>query len=451
MIDIGDSAVRERVVPNGLTGLTVRGFKSLRDECHIEIRPLTILAGANSSGKSSIMQPLLLMKQTLEASYDPGPLLLNGPNAQFTSVSQFLTKTSGRGKVDSFVVKIDIGSDGTLSETFAMASTSTLAIEEMKISLEPNGKPVTLRPGMEAAAVTEVFQLMYKTVGSIPSSAIPRFVVRRIRCFLGFQQQFDLRPDLPPASLPSAFLPPVARCEEILRRSIHVPGVRHAPQRRYASASPSDGFLGIFDNYTASTIEKWQETRSEQAQNLASALGKLGLTWAVDARRISDGEVELHVGRLPKKGRGGKSDMVNIADVGFGVSQVLPVVVALLVAEPGQLVYLEQPELHLHPRAQVALAQVLADAAKRGVRVVAETHSSLLLLAIQTLVAEGRLPSDLVGLHWFERKGDGATKITYKELDSGGRFGDWPVDFGDVSFDLQSRYLDAAGKQRRAG
>ena len=60
--------------------------------------------------------------------------------------------------------------------------------------------------------------------------------------------------------------------------------------------------------------------------------------------------------------------MVNITDVGFGVSQVLPVLVALIVdAKPGsQLVYLEQPELHLHPRAQVALAQVLADAAKRG-------------------------------------------------------------------------------------
>ena len=81
--------------------------------------------------------------------------------------------------------------------------------------------------------------------------------------------------------------------------------------------------------------------------------------------------------------------MVSIADVGFGVSQVLPVLVALIVAEPGRLVYLEQPELHLHPRAQVALAQVLAAAAKRGVRVVAETHSSLLLLAVQTLVAEG--------------------------------------------------------------
>ena len=74
--------------PKGITGITVSGFKSLRDESHIEVRPLTILAGANSSGKSSIMQPLLLMKQTLEAQYDPGPLLLNGPNVKFTAAEQ---------------------------------------------------------------------------------------------------------------------------------------------------------------------------------------------------------------------------------------------------------------------------------------------------------------------------------------------------------------------------
>ena len=70
----------------GITAISVQDFKSLAEESRIEIRPLTILAGANSSGKSSMMQPLLLMKQTLEASYDPGPLLLDGPNARSDAV-----------------------------------------------------------------------------------------------------------------------------------------------------------------------------------------------------------------------------------------------------------------------------------------------------------------------------------------------------------------------------
>src|SRR5437764_14409677 len=74
----------------GITRITVSGFKSINQEQVIEVRPLTLLAGANSSGKSSMMQPLLLLKQTLEASYDPGPLLLDGPNLRFRSAVEFL-------------------------------------------------------------------------------------------------------------------------------------------------------------------------------------------------------------------------------------------------------------------------------------------------------------------------------------------------------------------------
>lgn len=163
----------------------------------------------------------------------------------------------------------------------------------------------------------------------------------------------------------------------------------------------------------------------------------------VKAQPIDAVEIELQVGRLPGKGHRRKDDLVNIADVGFGVSQVLPVLVALLVAKPGQLVYIEQPELHLHPRAQQALAPILAEAADRGARVVVETHSSILLLAIQTLVAEGKLSPDKVKLHWFQRDSRGATKVTSGELDPLGAYGDWPEDFGEVMAGAEDRYLSA--------
>ena len=78
---------------DGITRIAVEGFKSIAERQEIEIRPLTILAGANSSGKSSIMQPLLMLKQTLEATYDPGPLKIDGPNVTFTSTEQFLSRT----------------------------------------------------------------------------------------------------------------------------------------------------------------------------------------------------------------------------------------------------------------------------------------------------------------------------------------------------------------------
>ena len=119
-------------------------------------------------------------------------------------------------------------------------------------------------------------------------------------------------------------------------------------------------------------------------------------------------------------------------------------------ANPGQLVYLEQPEIHLHPRAQSALAQVLAEAANRGVRVVVETHSNLLLLGVQALVAEGQLASENVKLHWFTRRDDGSTKIASADLDTTGAFGNWPEDFADVALEAESRYLDAAEEAAEA-
>src|SRR5947209_17837653 len=89
-----------------ITRIDVRGFKSINREQAIEIRPLTILAGANSSGKSSMMQPLLLLKQTLEAPYDPGALLLNGPNVKFTSVEQMLYRAGKTGHAEELLVGI---------------------------------------------------------------------------------------------------------------------------------------------------------------------------------------------------------------------------------------------------------------------------------------------------------------------------------------------------------
>src|SRR5258708_34909493 len=86
----------------GFTEIWVAGYKSIVEEQHIEIRPLTILAGANSSGKSSIIQPLLLLKQTLEVGYDPGALFLTGPNVKFTSASQLFSKAGPRGANDQF-------------------------------------------------------------------------------------------------------------------------------------------------------------------------------------------------------------------------------------------------------------------------------------------------------------------------------------------------------------
>src|SRR5262249_4230340 len=139
--------------------------------------------------------------------------------------------------------------------------------------------------------------------------------------------------------------------EEYLLSILHVPGLRGNPGRSYPVAAVGAKFPGTFESYTASVISRWEyEGSTGTLGRLFADLGNLGLTWKVTARKINDVQVELLVGRLPRPSRESSRDLISIADVGFGISQTLPVLVALHTASPGQLVYVEQPELHLHPR-----------------------------------------------------------------------------------------------------
>lgn len=421
----------------GITEIAVGGYKSIYEECQIEVRSLTILAGANSSGKSSIMQPLLLMKQTLEAPYDPGGLKLDGPNVKFTSAEQVLSKLSPEKYSDEFSVRLNIERDNFFISLFRKQPKHGLKVVRSTYCLPfYQGEIFTIFPEMQhqellkiiSEDLAETYTLL---LDNNSYEEPPLLSVSNVRCFLDVQfgdSQF--------------YLVNSANFSKHIRRIVHVPGLRGNPGRTYNTAGVGSEFPGLFENYVASIVNYWQETKDERLIKLGQALEFLGLNWKVEARQINDVQIELLVGRLSRSGSA--SDTVSIADVGLGVSQTLPVLVALLVAEPGQLVYLEQPEIHLHPRAQVALAQILVDSANRGVRVVLETHSELLLLAVQSLVAEGKILPDLVKLHWFKRRDDGVTEVSSADLDETGAFGDWPEDLGDVSLHLENRYLDAA-------
>jgi predicted ATPase len=439
-------------VPQGITAISVEGYKALADNCRIEIRPLTILSGANSSGKSSIMQPLLLMKQTLEASYDPGSLLLDGPNLRFTSARQIFSFNESLKKISEFKVEIELDQDSALSAKFQSVNKKPIQLSEMRYK-ELNGIDVTFNLNLSHNEILlnlpRSLQKFYRTLNTKKhqendeSSGMTEYYlsILQSRCFfeIGVFESSDSR---------SVFLfpglsNPASEWEHRIGEVIHVPGLRGNPERTYKTTAVGNTFPGTFESYVASVVRSWQTDKDDRLKKLEEWLTKLRLTSKIEAKQIDDTQVELKIGRLPHN-NSRKKDMVNIADVGFGVSQVLPALVALLTAEPGQLVYIEQPEIHLHPRAQVALAEILAEAASRGVRVVAETHSELLLVAIQSIIAEGKISPNLVKLHWFTRNEDGMTQITSADLDEGGAFGDWPEDFAEVAMDLDNRYLSAA-------
>lgn len=418
--------------------IRVQGYKSLVDAT-LHVRPLTLLAGANSSGKSSIMQPLLLIKQTMEAPYQPaGALVLDGAHVQAETAGELLTIINSLQK-NIFSLGVNgrdyniLPKESSISlEVFYQKSGSNFLIALQQMYLE-NGAVIKLDASMKS---WDGLDNMISDESPIKSD------FNEIIQANGF-----LHVDYRHSEIKFLFsLKPAGSLEQTLGMLFHIPGLRSTPKRSYPTTFFKEQIKGTFDLYTAGTISQWQqENNTEALTELNYSLQRLGLTNSITAKVKNANEVELSVNRLPSasKAKPRKADMVNIADVGIGVSQVLPILVALIAAQEGQIVYVEQPELHLHPKAQVEMAHLLASAAKRGVRVIVETHSSLLLLTVQTLVAEGELTPKQVGLHWFERDARGATKVTLAEVDENGAYGTWPEDFGDVELTAQARYLDA--------
>jgi predicted ATPase len=131
----------------GITKISVSGFKSLVNECSIEIRPLTILAGANSSGKSSIMQPLLLMKQTLESSTDYGALRLDGDNLKFTSANQFLSFLPSKKQTSSFTIEVELADSSKFKDIFTKLPNQSIELGETIYYLK-KGEEIKASVGM---------------------------------------------------------------------------------------------------------------------------------------------------------------------------------------------------------------------------------------------------------------------------------------------------------------
>ena len=125
-------------------------------------------------------------------------------------------------------------------------------------------------------------------------------------------------------------------------------------------------------------------------------------------------------------------------NVGFGLTYVLPIVIACLTAKPGAMILLENPEAHVHPQGQSAMARLTCAAASAGTQLVVETHSDHILNGVRLAVKHRLLPADDVCLHYFQRNVDGVIDITSPTVGPDGMLSHWPSGF----FDEWDRSLD---------
>ncbi|MGX4585517.1 AAA family ATPase [Paenibacillus chitinolyticus] len=428
---------KEKSFNKGITSIQVKGYKSFLNECTIELNQLTILAGSNSSGKSSIFQPVLLMKQTVDELYDPGALQLNGPNVKFSASNQLISKDSDK---KSFMVNFGLSNGSNVGIVYKKRGESKAGFEIDNLTIEKkNDIPLKLSTEMESSEVIKIVDKIAGPYNDVfkQEELIPK--ITRLRCFLGLSV-VDKETNSTLLTRPISTL-----LESSIRRVLHLPGLRGNPERNYPVTAvdfEESHFPGTFEKYVASIIAHWKDTKNYKAlRNLKKYLSQLGLANDIDVEYINDTEIAIYVSR---SNCSDVTDKVSIADVGLGLSQTLPILVALLIAKDNQIVYIEQPEIHLHPRAQYYLANIFADSIKRGVKVVIETHSSVLLRGIQTLVVERKIPENRVKLHWFLRdQSTGYSYVNSAELDETGSFGDWPEDFDDTAIMAEANYLNA--------
>jgi hypothetical protein len=391
------------------------------------------------------MQPFLLMKQTLDNErLPPGPFWLWGEQARYTEADQFLSKVDQlTPETKRLQLELRVGENEVALE-FAKTPTSELAVQATRSS--STGKKWELTHQTSPSNLREILT----SVPGRPSFPDDELIVRPDRCFLGVG--VEMASDFPPVVF---HRPEVITARHAIQRILHVHGLRGSFEREfYLHGLPLDStFPGDFEEYVPSIIQYWQDDPNSgnglrNLYDLAEAFRKIELASGVEAHKLNESQLEI---RVPRTMRGDPKNLINIIDVGLGVPQILPVLVALIVATPEQLVHIEQPEQHLHPRAQWKLAQLLVDSANRGVRLVIETHSSLLLQGILTCVANGAITPDKIALHWFKRNDDGVTSVTTAEVDAEGRFGNWPADFDDVDLKASNDYLDAVETKLMAG
>lgn len=231
-----------------------------------------------------------------------------------------------------------------------------------------------------------------------------------------------------------------AAYEEAIDRIYYLGPLRVYPERDYlwARSRPTDvGQRGekTIDAILAATVAGEQRNLRPGAHYrpfqavIAHWLREMGLIENFSVVELAEGSNRWQAKVQTRRG----ASEVLLTDVGFGVSQVLPVVTLLQYVPEGSTVILEQPEIHLHPLAQAGLADVIIQAAvHRNVQVILESHSEHLLLRLQRRMAEQAIASDNVKLYFCDAP-SGSSIMTPLEVDTYGNIQNWPDRFmGDA-------------------
>lgn len=430
-----------------LTRIKLKNFRAFREEIDVRIRPITILIGRNSAGKSTLIKFLLMLQQSLESS--AGDFFAT--EGRHVSLGTFSDLKNSLSRSNSFKFTLEIKTndlpepviqqiseelkqskpvtslEGNVTDLNIRLTTSSTIVAQDPLKVETSIRVDSTLPAEESTAELCVF-------GSIPYGKSTN-AKHTVTCKIGGKkvlkkEENNIRrtrflcfplPNNPVEIIKSAFdnlyLDGI-RHEIISMR--HLSPVREESERSVILGSPPADDVGHRGEYAMPHLQRLLDEEGEKANFMLKHIESV-----VD---IEDVKFEPKVkGFIPEFRAKNKLTGAEayLADFGFGVSQCIPIFVQGALLNKGQLLIVEQPEAQIHPAAQLEMGSFFADLWKeRGVPCLIETHSENIILRLRKLIAKGELASEDVTIAYFHidknEKKENIVRVTNLSIDSKG-------------------------------
>lgn len=360
-----------------INSLRLINFKPFENQ-FLKFRPLTLFSGLNSSGKSSVIQSLLLLRQSYQQGLLPNiGLALNGELVCIGTAQDALFEGATKEEI-GFHIIWENGIEGIWRFNYDR--------EVDVLNFASSSIPQQV---YQSSLFTNKFHyLQAERMGPRPFNEMSDYQVRRLRQ-IGTRGEYT------------------AHFLFINGRKVIPNNTLGHPEVKLNSSM--DQSLDLIDQ-----VEAWMGEISP------------GTRIKIDPK--------LDVDLMSFQYSYGDSNPYRATNVGFGISYTLPIIVAVLSSEPGSLILIENPEAHLHPKGQSQIGRLLALAASCGVQIVIETHSDHVLNGIRLAVHGGKIDPKDVQLHFFQRQEKErqmVTEVLSPRIDRDGRINSWPNGFFD--------------------
>ena len=462
-----------------LNSYSLSNFKAINNMVKFKLRPLTILCGINSSGKSSFLQSLLLLKQSHSKSDDSKALILNGDLVQLGTPGNIIYAHNINNEL-KFELDFDYFYDPE-SNSFSYIDIDSDPYEKMtaviRFSYLVNEAQFILEnlqifpPVENTAPVILDIAILDQNLYTLIFKETEKYFVRLLK-YNGILPELKFLHNIE-CNTPMDTVDMSESVKKLLRDTNHILNelfnainyigpFREPPLRRYNNSETYTqvGVRGqnapiiyaqefdriLFDCYT------YNQELDNFTKNSEICLKDAVKSW-MDLMGFYDLKIDFFEDliSLTIQNKGANKTRANIADIGFGFSQLFPIILQGLRMSESQILLLEQPEIHLHPSLQMKLGDFLISLALSGKQVIVETHSEHIINRLVRRVVEDETDTlyKISGIHFFSQELNG---LNIEDVSVNDIFGitNWPDGFFDQSVDEKEQILFSSLRKRQA-